>query len=367
MLILVVTSLDARPIDIDLRGKFGLLGGTIGAMEGNTITLPDAGGRVGALEANIMASARGYVIRNCSERALYVNDQAVGTGSEIPVGPGDEIAIGPYRLRALASEQAKPNVASAPAEASTPAATAMVAEMVGREAEVVRSIGTSTATEPAAGKTTAAAPIAATVPAGPSAEELERALLEGLGVADLELPDGLTPELMATLGAVLTRITQGTIDLLRIRAEAKSRVHAELTMIGGMREINPLKAAWDAQVALRHLLVPQRSDMLDPLRAMIDACDDLRLHDLGLVAGVHAAMASLLARFDPAVLEKKLGKESKFESFMPGGGKARRWDSLVELYGDLAVESDQDFWSIFERDFLQAYEAARSAARGDRF
>ena len=58
----------------------------------------------------------------------------------------------------------------------------------------------------------------------------------------------------------------------RFTLSAKSRVHANLTMIGS-REINPLKAAWDAEVALQHLLAPQRADMLGPLQAMTDACD----------------------------------------------------------------------------------------------
>ena len=155
-------------------------------------------------------------------------------------------------------------------------------------------------------------------------------------------------------------MTQGTIDLLRIRAEAKSRVHADLTMIGS-REINPLKAAWDAEVALQHLLAPQRSDMLDPIRAMADACDDLRLHDRGLVAGIHAALQGLLARFNPAQLEKLLAAQSRLDSLLPGSAKARRWDLLVEMYGDISVEAEQDFWSIFEKEFLQAYEEGRQA------
>ena len=167
---------------------------------------------------------------------------------------------------------------------------------------------------------------------------------------------------MATLGELLRQVTQGTIDLLRIRAEAKSRVHADLTMIGS-REINPLKAAWDAEVALQHLLAPQRSDMLDPLRAMTDACDDLRLHDQGLVAGIHAALQGLLARFNPAQLEKMLAAGNRFDNLLPGSGKSRRWDMLVELYGDISVEAEQDFWSIFEKEFLQAYEKGRQAAK----
>ncbi len=195
-------------------------------------------------------------------------------------------------------------------------------------------------------------------PSAAATAELQRAFLEGLRLPNLDLPGGLNPEFMKALGELLEQVTQGTIDLLRIRAEAKSRVHANLTMIGS-REINPLKAAWDAETALQHLLAPQRVDMLDPLQAMTDACNDLRSHDQGLVAGIQAALEGLLARFDPAELEKRLAGNSRFDSMLPGGAKAKRWDMLVELYGDISVEAEQDFWSLFDKEFLKAYERGR--------
>ena len=154
-------------------------------------------------------------------------------------------------------------------------------------------------------------------------------------------------------------MTQGTIDLLRIRAEAKSRMHADLTMIGS-REINPLKAAWDAEVALQHLLAPQRTDMLDPLRAMTDACDDLRL-PRPRPRGRHPGGAGGAARDASTRRSSKSASSgsSRFDSMMPGGAKARRWDMLVELYGDISVEAEQDFWSLFDKEFLKAYESGR--------
>jgi len=39
------------------------------------------------------------------------------------------------------------------------------------------------------------------------------------------------------------------------------------------------------------------------------------------------------------------------DSLLASSRKARRWDLLVELYGDLAVEGEKDFWRIFEKDF----------------
>lgn len=190
---------------------------------------------------------------------------------------------------------------------------------------------------------------------------LERAFLEGLGVADMHLPEGLTVDLMRTIGALLREATQGTIDLLRLRAEAKSSLHTDLTMIGSAA-INPLKAAWDADVALEHLLAPQRDDMLDPVRAVIDGYDDLRLHDRGLAAGIHAAISGLLARFAPEHLEQSAGAPSGLDNLLPGSRKAKLWDVLVDRYEDLSVQARQDFWAVFEKEFRRAYAAGQQDA-----
>jgi len=335
MLFVDVTTLDGQPLSAPLQGKFGVLGGTIGAIEGNTIVLPDAQGRVGALEANVIAGPRGYVIRHCGANPLLVNGAAVPNRAESPLARGDEVTVGPLVLR-VASPDPPPAPAAAAAAPAAPMASPTAAPL----------------------PVQAPAPAVATPAARADSDALMRAFLEGLHVPNLDVPGGLSPALMETVGALLREMTQGTIDLLRIRAEAKSRVHANLTMIGS-REINPLKAAWDAEVALKHLLAPQRADMLDPLWAMADACNDLRQHDRGLVAGIHAALTGLLTRFDPAQLEKRLSGNSRLDMMLPGGAKAKRWDMLVELYGDISVEAEQDFWSLFDKEFLKAYEEGR--------
>jgi type VI secretion system FHA domain protein len=365
MLFLVVTSLDGEPVAAELRGKFGVLGGTIGAIEGNTIVLSDPQGRIGELEANIVKGPRGFVIRNFGANPLYVNGTPVENSAESPLAPGDDVAIGPFLLRVEAAEQPAPAPAAPPQQRSAPAppppppgAAQPAAPAPVPAPAAAATAGPATLPLPATTSVPGAAP--SPPPAAADTAELQRAFVEGLRLPNLDLPGGLTPEFMTSLGELLRQVTQGTIDLLRIRAEAKSRVHANLTMIGS-REINPLKAAWDAETALQHLLAPQRSDMLDPLQAMTDACDDLRAHDQGLVAGIQAALHGLLGRFDPAELEKRLGGNSRLDSMLPGGAKAKRWDMLVELYGDISVEAEQDFWSLFDKEFLTAYEKGRGA------
>ena len=189
---------------------------------------------------------------------------------------------------------------------------------------------------------------------------LQQALLKGLGVPDLQLPEGLNPQLMEELGRMLREMTEGTVDMLRLRSQAKSSIHAEMTIIGP-RAVNPLKAAWDVDVALRHLLAPQRTDLMGPVRAVTDAYDDLRAHDRGLAAGIEAALQSLLNRFSPEQFDKRLAGGA-LDRFLPANRKARQWELLLELYEDIAKEAQEDFWSVFEREFRRAYSTGQGAS-----
>jgi type VI secretion system FHA domain protein len=200
-----------------------------------------------------------------------------------------------------------------------------------------------------------------TDPAAPAPDEARRrelaaSFLSGLGVPGLELDAPLDEKSMEIVGCLLREMTACTVEMLRLRAQAKSSIRAEMTMIGP-RAVNPLKAAWDVDVALRHLLAPERADLMSPVRAVSDAYDDLRAHDKGLAAGIQSALASLLARFSPVAFDERL-QGGALDRFLPANRKARQWELLLETYEDLAREAKEDFWSIFEREFRRAYAAA---------
>ena len=76
-----------------------------------------------------------------------------------------------------------------------------------------------------------------------------------------------------------------------------------------------------------------------------------------LVASIRAATKGLLARFDPKELANRLGGDSMFDSFLPANKKSRQWESFVELYADVCVEAEQDFWAVFEKELKRAYAA----------
>ncbi len=186
-------------------------------------------------------------------------------------------------------------------------------------------------------------------------QALLQALHEGLGVSDLRL-QSLNPELMRQIGALLRESTRGAVELLVARAALKREVRADVTMIVA-RENNPLKFSPTVEAALQHLLGPTTPGFMPPTLAMRDAFDDLRAHQLGVMAGMRAALEGVLLRFDPAVLEGKLTRRSTLSNLIPSSRKARLWELFQELYSQLSNEAADDFDKLFGKAFLSAYEA----------
>lgn len=202
-------------------------------------------------------------------------------------------------------------------------------------------------------------PPAAQAPAGAGAasgDELLRAFLAGAGVPDLDLPEAMSPQLMNRIGQLLRTSTQGTLDLLLARALIKREVRAEVTMIVA-RENNPLKFSPNVDVALSHLLAPRGQGFMTPTAAMKDACDDLRAHQFGFMAGMRAALDGVLRRFDPVQLEQRLTDKSFVDSMLPMNRKAKLWALFSELYADINKEAQDDFHALFGKEFLRAYES----------
>ncbi|NLZ41945.1 MAG: type VI secretion system-associated FHA domain protein TagH [Comamonadaceae bacterium] len=194
---------------------------------------------------------------------------------------------------------------------------------------------------------------------------LRAALLEGLQAPELRL-DELTPERMRLIGAMLRESARGAVELLAARAALKRELRARMTMIVA-RQNNPLKFSPDADVALQHLLGERTPGFMGPAAAMRDAFDDLRAHELGVMAGMRAALAGVLARFEPAQLEAKLGERSRLAQLIPAARKARLWELFQELFAQLQAEAQDDFDELFGQAFLEAYEdqlARLAAERG---
>lgn len=211
--------------------------------------------------------------------------------------------------------------------------------------------GDAPAAPPASGP---AAPPVAPVPPSPTEVELLGALLQGLGTPGLRV-SALTPDTLQLLGQLLREAIRGAVELLVARAALKREMRADVTMIVS-RENNPLKFSPTVEVALQHLLGPPAPGFMPAARAVRDAFDDLRAHQLGVMAGMRAALEGVLGRFDPQQLEAKLTHRSAINSLIPATRKARLWESFQELFAQLQTEAQDDFDELFGKAFLKAYE-----------
>lgn len=212
-----------------------------------------------------------------------------------------------------------------------------------------------------------AAQVAAVSPVpGRAQDALLAAFLRGVGIPGLTLQGAMTEEFAEHIGGLLREAVQGTVDLLAARAVTKREMKAEMTMIVNANN-NPLKFSPDVGFAL-HLLFQQqaRHGFMGPVEAMQDAYDDLRAHQIGFVAGMRAALEGVLARFQPDELEGRLSDKSFLDSVLPGNRKAKLWDLYEQRYVDVLREAEDDFNSLFGREFLRAYEEQIDNLKKDR-
>jgi type VI secretion system FHA domain protein len=246
-----------------------------------------------------------------------------------------------------------------PAPAPAPLPPAMPAE----EAEAT---AFAPATPPVTPVLVAPAPVAEPAPApapapapraagGTAADDpVIQALMRGLGLTELNTKRS-AEEIAEMAGAMLREATAGTMGVLMGRAMTKRESRLDMTMISAAAN-NPLKFFPDADSALTQMVNGTMPGYMPPPRAFANAFDDLKAHELAIMAGMRAALAGVLERFDPAAIEARLQVPTVMDKVLASNRKAKMWDRMVELYTRMASEADSDFHRLFGEAFGKAYE-----------
>ena len=166
---------------------------------------------------------------------------------------------------------------------------------------------------------------------GAPGPELLRAFFDGAGLSGKDLPPAQAERLMRECGAILRAAVEGLMTLLIAHGEMRKKLQAEERTTGPVRDNNPLKLMSDPREAMAFLfdLVERTDGFLDPVQAIGDACEDLRVHELALMAGMRAAV-------------------------------------LAAQQQKLAQEAQDDFQKVFGRDFMGAYQAELRRLKGGR-
>jgi type VI secretion system FHA domain protein len=195
-------------------------------------------------------------------------------------------------------------------------------------------------------------------------------LLAGAGVPDAVI----TPELSRNLGHILRVVVDGLMDILKSRQRIKEEFRMHQTMFRPA-DNNPLKFSANVEDALHNLLVKRNAAYLGPVDAFADAFDDLRDHQLAMLAGMRVAFEAMLADFDPDTLQKEFDSHIGKHALPLVPTKMRYWDLYRDRRQAMTKDPEATFARLFGDEFRQAYEEqfrqlkasrrARTAQRSD--
>jgi predicted component of type VI protein secretion system len=177
------------------------------------------------------------------------------------------------------------------------------------------------------------------------------ALLAGAGVPDAVV----TPELTRNLGEILKVVVVGLMDVLQSRQRIKEEFRMQQTIFRPS-DNNPLKFSVNVEDALHNLLVKRNPAYLGPVDAFADAFDDLRDHQLAMLAGMRVAFEAMLAEFDPDRMQQQFDAQLGKSSLALVPAKMRYWDLYRARRAELVKDPEEAFEHLFGEEFRRAYE-----------
>jgi type VI secretion system protein len=185
------------------------------------------------------------------------------------------------------------------------------------------------------------------------AEAALAAFLDGAGVSgdDIDASDPVAA--LRAAGKIFRAMTAGLQQALKSRAVVKKDLGIDQTILSASGN-NALKFAVTTDDAVRLLLTPRAPGYMEPLSAARQAANDIEAHELAVMVGMQQALLSMLHRFDPDELEKRLAAGG-FGGLLPAARKARFWDAFRQSYADLSREVEDEFQNVFGRPFAKAY------------
>jgi len=177
-------------------------------------------------------------------------------------------------------------------------------------------------------------------------------VLAGAGLTNVPV----TPELARNFGEILRVVVSGVMDVLQARQRIKDEFRIRVTTFK-RSDNNPLKFSANVEDALHNLLVKRNAAYLAPVDAFDDAFDDIRNHQIAMLAGLRVAFEAMLAEFDPDRLQQEFDHHLKKSSpLLAAPAKLRYWDLYREKVHDMLKDAESSFRTLFGDEFAREYE-----------
>ncbi|WP_156678755.1 type VI secretion system-associated FHA domain protein TagH [Sphingomonas profundi] len=185
------------------------------------------------------------------------------------------------------------------------------------------------------------------------------AFCEGAGLAPEDMRG--SPEAMRRLGTLYRQVVLGLSDLIQDRAAFKDEFRVERTQLSFGRN-NPLK----------HLPALESAKLLlgDPLpgfmpadEAVRTAFEDVKKHQLAMLAGVQHALTAVFERLAPAEIERIMKKAAGERKALPFGRGVNPWTVYQTVFDALRLDAASNVNSVMSVAFREGYEAFLKSAK----
>lgn len=192
--------------------------------------------------------------------------------------------------------------------------------------------------------------------AAPATEQhLVRAFIRSAGLDEsVELPDSEV-EFMELIGEVFREFVQGLMQALFARSALKNEMRIQVTMLKP-KENNPLKFSLTADDALENLLLKRGAGYMTPMESVQEGFQDVKDHQVGMMAAMQQAYEGVLQQFDPKLLEEGFSNKSKSKAVNRLKKLFNYWELYGEFYATLSKDTGDSFQKLFAKPFVDAYE-----------
>ncbi len=302
--------------------------------------------------ASLSASGLLPGLGNAPDPFAGIPDSEFPSVSEHLVAPSATIRMPPVtRVLPLDWDQpeslpvAPPPVAPVEPPVAEPAPTALVSEPTPTTPLAAHVARTAPRIEGQASHAAAAPPVREIAPPArmqpdrADAEMLIQAFTEGARLSPDAIGDRDPLTVMRNAGAIVRGAIDGIRDLLSTRALVKSELRIEHTMIRPT-DNNTLKFVPDPQSCVMAMLGDPPPGFMNGPACMQQSVDDVKRHELAMVAALSGAVDDLLAQLDPERIRAEGDTDSGIGTMFPAARKARYWQIFERVYRDLRDHQD---------------------------
>ncbi|HEY0943585.1 MAG TPA: type VI secretion system-associated FHA domain protein TagH [Steroidobacter sp.] len=188
------------------------------------------------------------------------------------------------------------------------------------------------------------------------------AFCRGAGIDPASIPLETQHALLQLAGQMTREVVLGLMDVLKGRADQKSRLRLSQTGIQPA-DNNPLKFSASVDEALVKLFDGHNNTRyLGPVEAIRDSFADLRAHQLALSSAIQAAIDEVMNRIEPGELQDKFDRGLKRGALLGAANKMKYWDLYTEFYHVLNQRNEQNLPTLFAEEMARTY-AEKSAQK----